>query len=493
MHSTAFLPVNSDHKDVDDIHGAEGQQQAEIAPGSSRSSVKPWGLPRAESTSVLPLKTGEPALTSASGSSKVQREDGFLTTSGHERSASSSAAPINTYGSLNSGAIPSFSAAGAYGDDALDLDEVGASPMPGDSHGGPSSSRHPKGWTPSSTSTQGQSRGSGKTERIEPIYRWFVAGNGTCAIVTDVDEDGQSELVIGSSNRVVYSYGIAHETDAYGAVTTKLKLKSKWSVPGQVGSLSIFPDHWGRPVLVVAQNGGSYTTIDHRGNTKFRQLGVAEPVSQTNAMHERNAPTLIRHLVRAPFALDGSPQDPILLAMVGLDGSVKLQEENSKMLWEKKINNQIFALTTLDVTLDGRMELVACGWDGTTFIYDQEGNCVEFVFEERVAAFTAGLYSVSKGNPQPCLFFLTFSDRLYIYHNLSIKSIPTSSLITRLGPQFEISKNAKIDKSGPWVRAEQARIIKSLLDPSKFDESAALAYKAHLERRLQEAMGQTEP
>lgn len=465
------------------MHAPEGLLSPEATTSSSKSSGKLWGLPRADSASILPVKTGSDLPTASSTtttSSKLLREDPVLSATGHERSASTSAATINTYGSLSSGQLPSFSSiVGMHlGDETLGHFED-ASATHSESH---TTSRAANTW-----STHSQSKG-GKTERIEPIYRWFVAGNGTCAIVTDVDEDGQSELVIGSSNRVVYSYGIAHETDSIGAVTTKLKLKSKWSVPGQVGSLSISHDHWGRPVLVVAQHGGNYTTIDHRGNTKFRQMGVAEPVPQTNAMHERNAPTLIRHLARAPFALNGSPQDPILLAMVGLDGSVKLQEESSKMLWEKSVSNQLFALSTLDVTQDGRKELVACAWDGTTFIYDQEGHCVEFVFEERVSAFTAGLYSVSKGNPQPCLFFLTFSDRLYIYFNLSLKTIPTTSLISRLSSQFELSKNTKIDKSGPWTRAEQARLVKSILDPSKFDENAALSYKAQLEKRLQESM-----
>lgn len=329
-----------------------------------------------------------------------------------------------------------------------------------------------------------------KTEKIEPVYRWFVAGNGTCAIVADVNEDGQCELVVGSSNRVVYCYGIAHEVDAFGAISLKLKLKSKWNVPGQVGSLSLSHDRWGRPILVVAQHGGNYTTIDHRGNSKYREMGVAEPVSHHKASLERNSATQIRHLARQPFDSLGSPQDPVLMAMASLDGAVKLQEENSKMLWTKQTDHQLFALSVVDITGDGLQEIVACSWDGTTYIYDHFGNCVQFQFDERVAAFTAGEYSITKGNKQPCLFFLTFSDHLYIYHNLPITSIPVSSLISTMKPQFEAAKNAKIDKSGPWTRSEQARLIRSLLDPSKFDEQAALAYKAKLEQRLQDLGGQ---
>ena len=325
-----------------------------------------------------------------------------------------------------------------------------------------------------------------KTEKIVPQFRWFVAGNATCAIIADVDEDQQCELVIGSSNRVVYSYGISHEVDAMGVVATKLKLKNKWNVSGQVGSLSLSHDRWGRPILIVSQHGGNYTTIDHRGATKYRQAGLAEPVSQLNAKHERNASTQIRHLFRAPFASSGAPQDPTLMAMVGIDGSVKLQQEqNSTILWERQFDHQFFSLSILDLTGDGNDEIITCAWDGKTYIFDQLGNCVEFHFEERVAAFAAARYSLSRGNPIPCLIFLTFTDHLYIYYNIPLNSIPTSSLIGSIGAsQFENCRNTKIDKSGPWTRAEQARLLRSLLDPTKFDEVAATAYKEMLEQRI---------
>lgn len=460
---------------------------------SSRSSTKLKGMMKSDSAAtVLSNKISDSNVgTQQGGSTKSTREDFHQSGHLHERSASSGAPNPSKFDSLTSlGPSSTVSHATPHSTKGIEdkLEENFGMSSHSASHADEQGEGNTKMWPAYQASgTQAASKLGGKTERLEPIFKFFVAGNGTCAVVTDVDEDGQCELVIGSSNRVVYSYGIAHETDGRGAVTTKLKLKNKWTVPGQVGSLSLSLDHWGRPILVVAQNGGNYTTIDHRGNTKYRQLGLVEPTAtHATASHEKNAPTQIRHLVRPPFAPDGSPQDPILLAMAGLDGSLKLQEESSKLLWEKHIANQLFALTTLDVTKDGRQEIIACAWDGTTFIYDQDGNCVEFVFEERVSAFCAGMYSVSKGNQQPCLFFLTFSDHLYIYYNLAIKSIPTKSLITRIRPQFEISKNTRIDKGGPWTRVEQARLVKSLLDPSKFDESAAIAYKAHLERRLAE-------
>jgi hypothetical protein len=331
-----------------------------------------------------------------------------------------------------------------------------------------------------------KNRENAKTDRLEAVYRWFVVGNGTCAIIADIDEDQNMELVIGTSNRVVYSYGIVHDVDAMGAITTKLKLKNKWNVPGQVGSLSLSRDSWGRPLLVIAQHGGNYTTIDHRGTTKYRQLGNPHPIEQVNAKDERSAPAVIRHAKRSNISPSGAPQDPVVMAMVGLDGSIMMQEENSSILWQRHVEHQLFALSMVDLTNDGQQEIVAASWDGMTYIFDQRANCVEFQVEERVAAFVAGDFSITKGNRVPCLAFVTFSDQILLYYNLPLKSIPVKSLVSQIGEQFDSCRNTKIDKGGPWTRSEQARLVKSLLDPSKFDESAAEAYKRSLERRLQD-------
>jgi hypothetical protein len=61
-----------------------------------------------------------------------------------------------------------------------------------------------------------------------------------------------------------------------------------------------------------------------------------------------------------------------------------------RALWELQVDHELFALHLLDVNRDGEDEIIACGWDGMTYIIDQAQNMVKFKFEENVAAFCAG-------------------------------------------------------------------------------------------------------
>ncbi len=106
-------------------------------------------------------------------------------------------------------------------------------------------------------------------------------------------------------------------------------------------------------------------------------------------------------------------------------------------------------------------ELVVCAWDGTTYIVDQNRNCVRFHFEQNVSGFCcgeyilrdtiesqltevlitderlkhvvgAGYYGLSDGGNQPCLVYTTFSNMIYLYHNVTLPSIPSSNLLLTL-------------------------------------------------------------
>jgi len=59
-----------------------------------------------------------------------------------------------------------------------------------------------------------------------------------------------------------------------------------------------------------------------------------------------------------------------------------------------QVDHQIFALCRLDVTGDSSDEIIACAWDGQTYILDQQRHSVRFQFEEPVRAFCTGNYSV---------------------------------------------------------------------------------------------------
>lgn len=77
-----------------------------------------------------------------------------------------------------------------------------------------------------------------------------------------------------------------------------------------------------------------------------------------------------------------------------------------------QVDHQIFALCRLDVTGDNSDEIIACAWDGQTYILDQQQHSVRFQFEEPVRAFCTGNYNVSPGTSTPCLVYNTFNNKV---------------------------------------------------------------------------------
>lgn len=77
------------------------------------------------------------------------------------------------------------------------------------------------------------------------------------------------------------------------------------------------------------------------------------------------------------------------------------------------MDHQIFAVNKLDVTGNGKDDIVACSWDGLTYILDQEKNSVRFQFDEPVQSFYSGYYSVeSNSAPVTCFVYVTFRDKV---------------------------------------------------------------------------------
>ena len=77
-----------------------------------------------------------------------------------------------------------------------------------------------------------------------------------------------------------------------------------------------------------------------------------------------------------------------------------------------QVDHHIFALCRLDVTGDGADKIIACTWDGQTYILDQRRNSVRFQFEEPVRAFCTGMYNVTPGNYTPSLVYNTFNNKV---------------------------------------------------------------------------------
>ncbi|KAG7249168.1 hypothetical protein CRUP_030905, partial [Coryphaenoides rupestris] len=78
---------------------------------------------------------------------------------------------------------------------------------------------------------------------------------------------------------------------------------------------------------------------------------------------------------------------------------------------------------------DGREEVVACAWDGQTYIVDHNRMVVRFQFEENVNAFCAGQYTCKEGRNSPCLVYVGFNHKIYVYWRVGLERMEPTNLL----------------------------------------------------------------
>ncbi|KAL5503150.1 hypothetical protein EMCRGX_G010057 [Ephydatia muelleri] len=158
--------------------------------------------------------------------------------------------------------------------------------------------------------------------------------------------------------------------------------------------------------LIVSQPGGTYIPYAYEG--------VSAPFSDTDkegGHHE------VHHIVQMPVVGQPQKSNPStstevvgdirrniansptnegnrhLVALCTLDGCIRVMMKGGKQ-WELQVDHSLFAITKLDLTGNGEDEIIACAWDGMTYIVDQYKNVIRYRFEEAVASFCAGLLNV---------------------------------------------------------------------------------------------------
>ena len=122
-------------------------------------------------------------------------------------------------------------------------------------------------------------------------------------------------------------------------------------------------------------------------------------------------------------------------AIVTLDGTIMLVDNCNKppmesIMWNLQVDHQLMCLSKVDVTGDGLEEVVASSWDGQTYIISQDRQAVRFQAEENVATFVSGMFSLRPGLTKPALVYVTFNNKIQLYHNLGLeRGISLSSLV----------------------------------------------------------------
>ncbi|BFZ15765.1 hypothetical protein BsWGS_18804 [Bradybaena similaris] len=134
---------------------------------------------------------------------------------------------------------------------------------------------------------------------------------------------------------------------------------------------------------------------------------------------------------------DSHPQ-PMYYALATLDGSLILVE-NDTIIWSLQVDHYLFALTKLDVTGNGKEEVVCCSWNGQTYIVNHSKEIVRYHFPDSVAAFCAGNFSLRDRSNAPCFVYATFNNRIYIYPNITLPQVESTNLIKVLGKRKETS------------------------------------------------------
>lgn len=290
-----------------------------------------------------------------------------------------------------------------------------------------------------------------------PFFTQHIPANTKVILISDIDGDGRCELVVGYTDRVVRAFRWEEPSEGSDGASGQLILLKKWLLDGQVDSLSVNPGPEGLPELMVSQPGCGYAillcTWTQQDSTESEDEAPATPGSEgacrdvvlhltSGRIHNKNVST---HLIGS--ISKGSKEESSkrgLFALCTLDGTLKLMDSSEQLLWSVQVDHQLFALQKLDVTGDGREEVVACAWDGQTYIIDHNRTVVRFQFDENVNAFCAGQYTCKENKNSPCLVYVSFNQKIYIYWKVELERMESTNLLRVLEerPEFKSQLNA---------------------------------------------------
>ncbi|XP_062915725.1 KICSTOR complex protein ITFG2 isoform X1 [Mobula hypostoma] len=320
------------------------------------------------------------------------------------------------------------------------------------------------------------------SDEQKAFYAQHIPANTKVMLISDIDGDGKCEMVVGYTDRVVRAF---RWEDSLIDSSGHLVLLKKWLLEGQVDSLTVNPGPDGSPELMVSQPGCAYAVLlctwkmDQEKAPKRNPSGASNSeglirdviLHQTSGrIHNKNVSTHLIGSINRGSCDDASKSG--LFALCTLDGTLKLMDGSDKLLWSVQVDHQLFALEKLDVTGDGREEVVACAWDGQTYIIDQNRSVVRFQFDENVSAFCAGMYACKNGRNNPCLVYVSFNHKIYVYWKVELERMESTNILKVLETdEFrKLMQATSIDASNN--SAVQAMLHQTLYFPDQLDDVA---------------------
>ncbi|XP_056631060.1 KICSTOR complex protein ITFG2-like isoform X1 [Diorhabda sublineata] len=323
-----------------------------------------------------------------------------------------------------------------------------------------------------------------KKEKAELIciHEQRIPANTKDIVIGDIDGDGNVEMVLGLTDRVVRSYkwisnqnlsplnisGITGQFDPSHKILGKFVAVNKWECANQIGSITLHHALDGTPSILIAQPGGTFMRIkcqfdditaeeclESSIRSNSSSSSTTENISSSidyqflgiSRMRNQNISTEIlgdlqcsqyNNVENFETSQEGSTAKGKPYALATLDGTIMLVQDEV-ILWAIAVDHQLFALTKLDVTGNGSDDIVACSWDGETYILDQAKNSVRFHLGEAVQAFHSGYYNITLNAPDvTCFVYVNFKNTVIIYYDLPIKELTCTTFVPDLVKMSEI-------------------------------------------------------
>ncbi|XP_011454196.1 KICSTOR complex protein ITFG2 [Magallana gigas] len=263
-------------------------------------------------------------------------------------------------------------------------------------------------------------------DHLAPTFNQHLPANGKVLLIEDVDGDGKVELTVAYSDRVVRCFRWSTVQDPETEeVTNNLIQIQKWQLAGQIGSLTVNFTEEGHPELLVAQPGGEYVTMTFKQGSELDLSSDSEGYNEEVLKSDQRANQSASTEIIGGISRQTSKQPGTYYAICTLDGNLLLVEKK-QILWSLQVDHQLFSLKKLDVTGNGKEEVVCCSWDGQTYIVNHNRAVVRYQFQESVAAFTAGLYGVDNN---PSFVYATYNNKIYIYNSIQLPQVESTNLI----------------------------------------------------------------
>ncbi|XP_036155538.1 KICSTOR complex protein ITFG2 isoform X2 [Myotis myotis] len=256
-------------------------------------------------------------------------------------------------------------------------------------------------------------------EEQRPVFKQHIPANTKVMLISDIDGDGCCELVVGYTDRVVRAFRWEDLGEGTEHLTGQLVSLKKWTLEGQVDSLSVTLGPLGVPELMVSQPGCAYAVLLCTWNKDARHSTTSEGTTEG-----------ISPPVSCPQGDPGCPR-----CCAAPDIRPHPQQE---CLYSPHRQHQtrphcgewwLWPLCPLHPGWDteaygGSRQAVVVSAGGPPAFRPREIGC-------------HGLYACKEGRNNPCLVYVTFNQKIYVYWEVQLERMESTNLLKLLEAEPE--------------------------------------------------------